>query len=146
MTATLDPRDVPAVGAAILATALRRLIAAGHGPALVSRLDGEARLLAAEVLWSTPEQGSGERAAAMLRLECLADALAHPRLGRWLETRGFLALDAVARVAAEARLHAARGFNPTTLAWRLARQLANDVGEAQTTAVASTAPVRREAA
>jgi len=112
MAMTWDLTDIPAVEADDLGAAMRSLIEAGRGLALLRGLS-DADLDTAKASLQRRFHGEPQRAlAAFVRFRHMADVFGARRLRDMMLDRGHALLAPAMAIAASLRLNANRGFNP----------------------------------
>lgn len=123
MTAILNLADVPIVAASDLYDPMRRLIAQGHGLALLKGLT-EQRIRALEDEFWLDFDGSPEtRLAVALRFRALLHVFTDRRLKGVLLANGFKTIAAAVMEASTQRLNARLGFKAQAFVMALDRGL-----------------------
>ncbi len=123
MTAILNLADVPIVAASDLYDPMRRLIAQGHGLALMKGLP-EQRIRALEDEFWLDFEGSPEtRLAVALRFRALLNVFADRRLKGVLLANGFKTIAAAVMEASAQRLNTQYGFKAQAFVMALDRSL-----------------------
>ncbi len=121
MTTMLNLADVPNVAAADLYDPMRRLIAQGHGLALMKGLT-EQRIRALEdEIWLDFEGSPETRLAVALRFRALLAVFVNQRLKDVLLSNGFKAIAAAVREASTQRLNIRYGFKAQAFVMALDR-------------------------
>ena len=110
MTTILNLADVPIVAASELYDPMRRLIAQGHGLALMRGLTEDRIRALEDEIWLDFEGSAETRLAVALRFRALLAVFANRRLKDVLLTNGFKAIAAAVMEASKQRLNTRFGF------------------------------------
>lgn len=118
---TFDLTDIPAVEAADLATAMRKLIENGRGLVLLNGA-ADADLDTVRAAMQSRHHAEPQRAlAAFIRFRSLVEVFGSRRLQELMLNNGYGLMAQAIAVAASLRLNAGRGFNPQSFVMALQR-------------------------